>query len=60
MSKKLPNSFNKTIKYFKKFRDCALVFIKDANVPYRLIDRIILSKVINKGTKLAIWISERI
>jgi len=32
MSKKLPNSFNKTIKYFKKFRDCALVFIKDANL----------------------------
>jgi 3,4-dihydroxy 2-butanone 4-phosphate synthase/GTP cyclohydrolase II len=32
MSKKLPNSFNKTINHFKKHKDCVLIFIKDANL----------------------------
>jgi len=32
LSKKIPNSFNKTINYFKKYKDCILVFIKDANL----------------------------
>ena len=30
--KKLPNSFNKTLSYFKKFSNCVLVFIKDTNL----------------------------
>jgi len=32
MSKKLPNLFNNTINHFKKYKDCVLVFIKDANL----------------------------
>ena len=32
ISQKLPNSFNKTINYFKKFPNCVLVFIKDTNL----------------------------
>ena len=32
IDQKLPNSFNKTLKYFKKFRHCVLVFIKDTNL----------------------------
>ena len=28
----LPNSFNKTLNYFKKFNNCILVFIKDSNL----------------------------
>ncbi len=28
----LPNSFNKTLKYFKKYQNCVLVFIKDSNL----------------------------
>ena len=32
MGQKLPNSFNKTINYFKKHKDCALVFIRDTNL----------------------------
>ena len=32
MRQKLPNSFNKTINYFKKFSNCVLVFIKDSNL----------------------------
>ena len=32
ISQKLPNSFNKTINYFKKFNNCVLVFIKDTNL----------------------------
>jgi 3,4-dihydroxy 2-butanone 4-phosphate synthase / GTP cyclohydrolase II len=32
MSQKLPNSFNKTLNYFKKFNNCVLVFIKDSNL----------------------------
>ena len=32
MGQKLPNSFNKTIDYFKKYKDCVLVFIRDANL----------------------------
>ena len=28
----LPNSFNKTLNYFKKFNNCVLVFIKDTNL----------------------------
>ena len=28
----MPNSFNKTINYFKKFNNCVLVFIKDTNL----------------------------
>ena len=29
---KLPNSFNKTISYFKRYKDCVLVFIRDTNL----------------------------
>jgi len=29
---KLPNSFNRTINYFKKFNNCVLVFIRDPNL----------------------------
>ena len=32
MGEKLPNSFNQTIDYFKKHKDCVLVFIRDANL----------------------------
>ena len=32
ISQKLPNSFAKTIKYFKKFNNCVLVFIRDPNL----------------------------
>ena len=32
MGEKLPNSFNKTIAYFKNHKDCVLVFIKDTNL----------------------------
>jgi 3,4-dihydroxy 2-butanone 4-phosphate synthase / GTP cyclohydrolase II len=32
MGEKLPNSFNKTIKYFKKYKCCVLVFIRDTNL----------------------------
>ncbi len=29
---KIPNSFNKTVTYFKSFKNCILVFIKDPNL----------------------------
>ena len=32
MGEKLPNSFNQTIKYFKKYKDCVLIFIRDTNL----------------------------
>ena len=32
INQQLPNSFNKTLKYFKKFNNCVLVFIKDSNL----------------------------
>ena len=32
MGEKFPNSFNNTINYFKRFKDCVLVFIKDSNL----------------------------
>ena len=32
MNQELPNSFNKTLNYFKKFNNCVLVFIKDTNL----------------------------
>ncbi len=32
MGEKLPNSFNKTINYFKKYKDCVLIFIRDTNL----------------------------
>ena len=32
IDQKLPNSFNHTIKYFKNYKDCALIFIRDANL----------------------------
>ena len=32
INQKLPNSFNKTLNYFKKFNNCVLVFIKDTNL----------------------------
>tara|TARA_Y100000590_G_scaffold462038_1_gene625141 strand:- start:10 stop:1104 length:1095 start_codon:yes stop_codon:yes gene_type:complete len=32
MGEKLPNQFNKTISYFKKYKDCVLVFIRDSNL----------------------------
>jgi 3,4-dihydroxy 2-butanone 4-phosphate synthase/GTP cyclohydrolase II len=32
MGEKLPNSFNRTISYFKKYKDCILIFIRDTNL----------------------------
>ena len=32
INQKLPNSFNKTLNYFKKYTCCVLVFIKDSNL----------------------------
>ena len=32
MGQKLPNSFNQTIEYFKHYKECALIFIKDVNL----------------------------
>ena len=32
MGEKLPNSFNQTISYFKKYKDCVLIFIRDTNL----------------------------
>ena len=32
INQELPNSFNKTLNYFKKFSNCILVFIKDTNL----------------------------
>ena len=32
ISQKLPNSFDKTINYFKKYSNCDLIFIKDTNL----------------------------
>ena len=32
INQKLPNSFDKTINYFKKFNNCVLVFIRDPNL----------------------------
>jgi 3,4-dihydroxy 2-butanone 4-phosphate synthase / GTP cyclohydrolase II len=32
VNQQLPNSFNKTLNYFKKFNNCVLVFIKDTNL----------------------------
>ena len=31
INQELPNSFNKTLNYFKKFSNCILVFITDTN-----------------------------
>ena len=32
MGEKLPNSFNKTISYFQKYKDCVLIFVRDQNL----------------------------
>ncbi len=32
INQKLPNSFNKTLSYFKNYQNCVLVFIKDSNL----------------------------
>jgi len=32
INQELPNSFSKTLNYFKKFNNCVLVFIKDTNL----------------------------
>jgi len=32
MGEKLPNSFNRTISYFKNYKDCVLIFIRDTNL----------------------------
>ena len=32
INQKLPNSFSKTISYFKNYNNCVLVFIKDTNL----------------------------
>jgi 3,4-dihydroxy 2-butanone 4-phosphate synthase/GTP cyclohydrolase II len=32
MGQKLPNLFNQTIKYFKNYNDCVLIFIRDTNL----------------------------
>ena len=32
VNQQLPNSFKKTLNYFKKFNNCVLVFIKDSNL----------------------------
>ena len=32
INQNIPNSFNRTIKYFKKFANCVLIFIRDPNL----------------------------
>ena len=32
LNQELPNSFNKTLNYFRKYQNCVLVFIKDSNL----------------------------
>ena len=32
INQKLPNSFDKTFSYFKKFNNCVLIFIRDPNL----------------------------
>ena len=32
LKQKLPNSFNRTLSYFKKFNNCVLIFIRDPNL----------------------------
>ena len=32
VNQKIPNSFNKTLNYFKRYSNCVLVFIKDSNL----------------------------
>ena len=32
MGKKLPNSFNRTLKHFKNHKECVLIFIRDTNL----------------------------
>ena len=32
MGEKLPNSFHQTIEYFKNYKDCVLIFIRDTNL----------------------------
>ena len=32
LSQNLPNSFNKTLNYFKKYNNCVLIFIRDTNL----------------------------
>ena len=32
MGEKLPNAFSKTISYFKKYKDCVLVFVRDTSL----------------------------
>ena len=32
INQELPNSFNKTLNYFRKYNNCVLVFIKDSNL----------------------------
>ncbi|MDA9753134.1 3,4-dihydroxy-2-butanone-4-phosphate synthase [Candidatus Pelagibacter sp.] len=32
INQKLPNSFNKTLNYYKKYQNCVLIFIKDTNL----------------------------
>ena len=32
INQELPNSFKKTLNYFKKFNNCVLIFIKDSNL----------------------------
>ena len=32
INQKIPNSFHKTIKYFEKFSNCVLIFIRDVNL----------------------------
>ena len=32
MGEKLPNSFNHTVDYFKNYKDCVLIFIRDTNL----------------------------
>ena len=32
MGQKLPNSFNQTIKHFKNYSDCVIIFVRDTNL----------------------------
>ena len=32
INQKLPNSFNRTLNYFRKYQNCVLIFIKDTNL----------------------------
>jgi len=50
---KLQNSFNKTIKHFYKYRDCALIFVRDANLKSvsEVLKTYVQKKYVNKSNE---------